>query len=357
MAETAEPTAAENEKPRSVVGIVIRVALVGLLIYLLWGIFGAIDWGNVVDAIAGLSGADWLRLILLTAAYFIAESLILMAALPGLRLRRGLMAFLIPSAAGTVVPGPTDIVTRFAMYSRWGYTLSDTTASVMTSFVYSNGTKIALPILGTIALATVGRDTADIENIAVLAAAVLIGAFIVIALMLRSEQLARRVGYRAGTAAKRLARPFHIEAPEDLAEQVSNGFVELRNTVGVLLQQRWYLGFGAALLAQLLLFGILLTSLRGVGITAEQLHWAEIFAAFTLVQVITIIPIMPGGLGIAEAAYVTLLVVGSDRALADSVTAGTLVYRLFSWLLIVPFGGIAYLLWRRTLPAEPHAEP
>ena len=76
MAEPAEPTAAENEKPRSVVGIVIRVALVGLVIYLLWGNFRAIDWGNVVDAIAGLSTADWIRLILMTAAYFVAESLI-----------------------------------------------------------------------------------------------------------------------------------------------------------------------------------------------------------------------------------------------------------------------------------------
>jgi uncharacterized protein (TIRG00374 family) len=94
---------------------------------------------------------------------------------------------------------------------------------------------------------------------------------------------------------------------------------------------------------------MLLTSLRGVGISSEQLHWVEIFAAFTLVQVITIIPIMPGGLGIAEASYVSLLVVGSDRALVDTVTAGTLVYRLFSWLLIVPFGGIAYLFWRRSV--------
>lgn len=338
-------------------GIIVHIGLVALLLYLLWGIFGAINWGQVVDAIAGLTAANWIRLILLTAAYYVAESLILMAALPGMKLRNGLMAFLIPSAAGTVIPGPTDVVTRFAMYSQWGYSLSDTTASVMTSFVYANGTKIVLPVLGAIAVAMIGGDTSGIVDIAVLGAAVFIGAFIAIALMLRSERLARRIGYRAGSSARRLAGPLNIEAPDDLAQQVSRGFVDLRNTVGVLLQQRWYLGFSAALLAQLLLFGILLTSLRGVGITSEQLHWAEIFAAFTLVQVITIVPIMPGGLGIAEASYVSLLVVGSDRALVDTVTAGTLIYRLFSWLLIVPCGGIAFLLWRRSLPARDHVEP
>jgi uncharacterized protein (TIRG00374 family) len=352
-----DPSIPESENPRSILGMIVRIGLVALLIYLLWGIFGAIDWALVVDSIAGLSAADWLRLMLLTAAYFVAESLILTAALPGMTLRRGLMAFLVPSAAGTVVPGPTDVVTRFAMYSQWGYSVSDTTASVMASFVYANGTKILLPVLGTIAVATFGGDTSEIESIAVLGAAVFVGAFIVIALVLRSERLARRIGYRAGSSARRLAGPFNIEAPDDLAQQVARGFVDLRSTVGVLLQQRWYLGFSAAFLAQMLLFGILLTSLRGVGISSEQLHWVEIFAAFTLVQVITIVPIMPGGLGIAEASYVSLLVVGSDRALVDTFTAGTLIYRLFSWLLIVPFGGIAFLLWRRSLPVEDLVEP
>lgn len=33
-------------------------------------------------------------------------------------------------------------------------------------------------------------------------------------------------------------------------------------------------------------------------------------------------------------------------------SASTLVYRIFSWLLVVPFGGLAWLLWKRTLPDE-----
>lgn len=43
MAEPAVPAATEDEKPRSIVGTIIRVALVGLVLYLLWGIFAAID--------------------------------------------------------------------------------------------------------------------------------------------------------------------------------------------------------------------------------------------------------------------------------------------------------------------------
>ncbi len=57
-------------------------------------------------------------------------------------------------------------------------------------------------------------------------------------------------------------------------------------------------------------------------------------------------------MGIAEAAYVTLLVVGSDKALTDAVTAATLTYRSFSWVLIIPLGGLAWLWWGRMQSAE-----
>lgn len=346
------PGKKEKEKPQSVLRTVIRIAVLVLVIYLLWGIFSAIDWAQVADAIANLSAANWVRLILLTLVYYAAEAFVLMAARPGLKFSHGLIAFLAPSAAATIIPGPSDLVARFAMYSGWGFSANDTTASVMTSWVFTTFTKIALPILGAIALATFGRGNADLETIAIIAAAVILGAFILLMLLLRSEQLARTLGYRAGELAQRLAKPFNIETPQDLAETLSEGIGVFRETVGALLRRRWYLGFPAALATQLVLFGLLLTSLRGVGITAEQLHWAEIFAAFTLVQVITIIPIMPGGIGIAEAAYVTILVGQSNRQLADTVVAGTLVYRIFSWLLILPFGGLAWLLWKRNLQDE-----
>ena len=357
MADDAEPAAEENGKSRSVIRTVVRIIVLAIVIYLLWGIVTAIDWGQVADAIRNLTAADWARLIVLTFLYFSAEALVLMAALPGLKYRHGLIAFLAPSAAATIFPGPADLVARFAMYSGWGFSSHDTTASVMSSWVFSTFTKISLPIWGALALATVGRGNAELETIAIIAAAILVGAFVLLIVLMRSEQLARNLGYRVGELAERLAKPFRIETPDDLAGTLSEGVGRFRETVGVIIRQRWYFGFPAALVTQLLLFGILLTSMRGVGITSEQLHWAEIFAAFTLVQVITIIPIMPGGIGIAEAAYVTLLVGQSNRQLADTVTAGALVYRVFSWLLILPFGAIAWLLWKRTLDDEPAAAP
>ena len=348
MSEVTEQSGSGPPSWRQLVRPALRVASIALVLVLLWGLVSAVDWAGVVDAIADLTIADWVRLALLTLGYYVMEALVLMAALPGLRFRQGLIAFLAPSAAAMVIPGPADLVTRFAMYSSWGFSKEETTASVMTSWVFSNMAKISLPVLGATAMAAVGRADADLDTIAIIAAAVLLGALLVLVLLLRSDSLARAAGRRAGEIAKRLAKPLGIATPDDLANSFADAVAGFRETAGDLLRTRSYYGFTAALGAQLLLFGILLTSLRGVGITAEELHWAEIFAAFALVQVLTLVPIMPGGFGIAEAAYVLLLVRQSDRRLADAVTAGALLFRLFSWFLIVPFGAAAWLVWKRT---------
>ena len=73
------PVAADEEKPRSVLRTVIRVAVLVLVVYLLWGIFSAIDWAQVADAIANLSAANWIRLIALTLTYYAAEASVLEA--------------------------------------------------------------------------------------------------------------------------------------------------------------------------------------------------------------------------------------------------------------------------------------
>ena len=350
--ETPADDAAEQTAGRSWIRTVITIVLAALLIYLLWGIFTAIDWKAVVDGIRGLSLTAWIALIVVSVLRIIAEAWVLDAVLPGLGLWRATLAFLAPSAAASVIPGPADLAARFGMYSSWGFSANDTGISVMASWVFTTGAKVALPILAAIGLAAVGRANADVETIVIIAAAVLLGGVILLVVLLRSEQLARRLGHWMGRTGKRLVKPFRIDLPDEIEGDLAERFAHFRATAGVLIRERWPVASTAALSAQLLQFGILLVSMRGVGITSDQLHWAEIFAAFALIQLITAIPITPGGIGIAEAGYVTLLVVESNRALADAVTAATLIYRLFSWIIIIPLGGLAWLLWNRSLPKD-----
>ncbi len=341
---------------RSVLRLTVRFGLLGALLYLAWRMVSAIDWGAVVDGIGRLTAATWAALIAVSLVRIVAEAWLLASVTPGLGMARASLAFLAPSAAASVIPGPADLVARFGMYASWGFSATDTSVSVMASWVFTTGAKIALPVFGAIGLATIGRANAEVETVAIIAAAILIGGVVVLVLLLRSEDLARRMGERAGGVAGRLAGAFRIDAPGDLAGDLAEHLVHFRATGGALIRRRWPVATAAALATQFLQFGILLVSLRGVGIGPDQLHAVEIFAAFGLVQLITAVPITPGGIGVAEAAYVALLVAESSRALANAVAAGTLVYRLFSWIVIIPLGGLAWLWWRRMGPA-PEATP
>ena len=50
----------------------------------------------------------------------------------------------------------------------------------------------------------------------------------------------------------------------------------------------------------------------------------------------------------AEAAYVALLTAASSTDLAAEIAAAAIIYRLLTWVIIIPLGGIAWLWWARS---------
>lgn len=73
-------------------------------------------------------------------------------------------------------------------------------------------------------------------------------------------------------------------------------------------------------------------------------HWVNpdgLVVAYGLANVLAVIPITPGGLGVVEATLTTLLVgFGTPQGIA---TLGVVVYRLINFWLPIPIGGLAYL--------------
>jgi uncharacterized protein (TIRG00374 family) len=73
-------------------------------------------------------------------------------------------------------------------------------------------------------------------------------------------------------------------------------------------------------------------------------HWVNpdgLLVAYGLANVLAVIPITPGGLGVIEAALTTLLVgFGTPRGIA---TLGVVMYRLVQFWAPIPIGGFAYL--------------
>lgn len=73
-------------------------------------------------------------------------------------------------------------------------------------------------------------------------------------------------------------------------------------------------------------------------------HWVNpdgLLVAYGLANVLAVIPITPGGLGVIEATLTTLLVgFGTARGIA---TLGVIVYRLVQFWAPIPLGGLAYV--------------
>jgi uncharacterized protein (TIRG00374 family) len=329
--------------------VVIRVTGLIVVAIVLWLLFTRlVSWSDVVDAMSGLDLGDWALLVGVATVRIAIEPLLLMAATPNLRWPYALPGFLAPAAAASVVPGPSDLAARYAMFRSWGYSGAQTSASVLLVFLYGTFAKVALPVVAALVFLAFGRSDAELETVAIIAAGILVGGVFLIFLLLRSEKTARRLGHAAGRAGRRVAGWFRIRTPETLAADLAERAAHFRDKTGDVVRTRTHLAAGAAAAAQAALFAILLVSVRVVGVGADQLDWIALLAAFALVQLLTSIPITPSGLGVAEAAYVALLTAESNTELAGQVAAAAIIYRLFSWVILVPLGGIAWLWWSRS---------
>jgi uncharacterized membrane protein YbhN (UPF0104 family) len=93
-------------------------------------------------------------------------------------------------------------------------------------------------------------------------------------------------------------------------------------------------------------YGTLLAALAAVGSHPRP---ALVLLAFCAAQLLSQIPITPGGLGFVEAGLTATLTL-AGVAPGDAVLA-TFAYRLFSYWLPLPVGVVAYLVHRRALGA------
>jgi uncharacterized protein (TIRG00374 family) len=321
------------------------LVVIGVVLWLLFT--RLVSWSEVVTAVRGLTLREWGLLVVVSAARIAVEPLLLMAVTPQLRWIQGLPGFLAAAATASVIPGPSDVAARYAMFRSWGYSGAQTSASVLLVFLYLTFAKVALPIVAAGLYVVFGRSDPELETVAFIALGVLAGGIVLFALLLRSEATARRIGHALGTAARRAASWFSITTPETLAADFADRVAHFRDKTGDVVRTRTHWASIAAGLGQAGLFVILLVSVRAVGIESSQLDWVEVFAAFALVQILTSVPITPSGLGVAEAAYVTILTAESTATLADEIAAAAIIYRLFSWVIIVPLGGIALVVWSR----------
>ncbi|MGI8807793.1 MAG: lysylphosphatidylglycerol synthase transmembrane domain-containing protein [Acidimicrobiales bacterium] len=341
-----EPT---RRSLRQILRVVVSLALAGAIFAYVLGSAG--DFDDVRTAISSMTGPELATLGLAALWNLVTYWIVVVAATPGLTYPQAMVLVESTTAVANAVPGGSAVAVglTYSMLGSWGFSRSRSTLSVIVSGLWNNFAKLGLPVLALALVALeggagAGRITAGLLGIAALATCVT-----VFALVLRKEDFARKVG---DAAARTVARLRPGKAP---VEGWGDATVKFRGRTIGLVSTAWKRLTLATVLSHLSLYLVLLLALRHIGVSNDEVSWAQVLAAFAFVRLLTAIPITPGGLGVVELGLIAALTAaGGDRA---EVVGAVLIFRGLTYLLPIPLGLLTYLFWRRNSSWRNSAPP
>lgn len=222
---------------------------------------------------------------------------------------------------------------------------------MIVSGIWNNLAKFGLPIVAFAVVSFQGGHPTAERSLAVIGLALVLGAIVLFALLLWSESLARRLGDLAARVVSQLLRV--VKRPP--VNGWGDATVEFRGSIIGIVRHRWLALTVSTIVSHLALYVVLLASLRVMGVTDEQIGWAQTLVAFALSRLATMIKVTPGGAGVIEPVLIALLTsVGGDEA---AVVAAVVIYRFLTFVLTLPFGAAAYIFWLRNTSWRDTAPP
>lgn len=326
-----------------------RLVQVGISLVIVVGIFAGImpliaDYGDVFDTIRRMTGLEGGSLILIGLWNLATYWFVLTAALPGLRLREAAVVNQASTAVSNTLPagGVIGVGVSISMLTSWGFRIGSIGRSAVVTGIWNNFVKLGMPVLALSLLALEGDVTPTRVAAAVIGIAVLVGAVVLFALVLRSDRLARAIGRRLGRLVDSARRLLHKEVVGGWDGRASTFRTD---TIG-LLRHRWLWLTVATLVSHISLYLVLLVAVRHVGVSQEELSWIAVLAAFSFVRLISALPLTPGGVGVVELGYAAVMTIGLDDPTSAKVVAAILVFRAVTYLLPIPLGLLSYVVWR-----------
>jgi putative heme transporter len=176
-----------------------------------------------------------------------------------------------------------------------------------------------------------------------------LAAIVVCGLVVRSERFARRFGELAG----RLVNWMRGLVSRPPSDTVGEAVVRFRFDVLATARQRGVRLTLVILGKEVSTVLALLVAVRSLGVGRVDLTVIEVFAAYTLVRLLTLIEITPGNVGIAEALYISFLSWASPGTSEDVIVAAVFVFRMFTYLGPILLGGGCWLWLRRYFRRHP----
>lgn len=293
------------------------------------------DYGAVWGQVRQLGPGSLAALALATALNLVTFGPPLMAALPDIGFRRAFVAAQASTASTYVAPGgaAVGIAFMFVLLRRSGFRSADVALAVALTGLWNQLAMLGFPALALGLLTLTDGGGPLLQTVGAIGLALFVAALVLFALALARDRVARRTG-------ELLARLTSRWDPETL--------LRLRARAMELLRGRWLHLTLATLAGQLTVFGVLLASLRTLGVEGGEVTLVEAFAAWSVVRLLGSLPLTPGGIGIVEVGLTTaLLGFGGDRA---EVVAAVLVYRFLTVVPTLVLGLVLGPTVRRSAP-------
>ena len=241
-------------------------------------------------------------------------------------------------ALGRVVPGGAAAAgaLQYRMLVQAGIPSSLSGIGIGVASIVLLATLAALPVLAIPAVLLGVAVPERLWQAGLVGIAVFLALLAIGATLLASDRAVAWVGrtlIRIGTRLRPRKPP-----PADLPER----WRDQRDLVRTALGRRWWEAVTGAAGRWLFDWLTLVTALAAVG---QHPRPTLILLSFCAAQLLAQIPITPGGLGVVEAGLTgTLVLIGVP---AGAAAVATLAYRLVSYWLALPAGGVAYLVHRR----------
>ena len=311
------------------------------------------DLSEVWTAIRTLTWREVTALASATVWNLITYWIVVVIATPGLTLPQAAVLTQSTTSVANAVPagGAVAVGLTYTILSSWGFSKSRSTLSIVVTGIWNNFVKLGTPILALAILALQGGSGGGRLLAGALGLCGLVGAILLFALILKSEDFAKRIALRAERWASWLLglanrKPVH---GWDLA------LIKWRTRVIGLVRDRWLALTIATIVSHASLYAVLLLSLRVLGVSEADVGWAQVLTVFAFARLLTAIPLTPGGVGIVELALIAGLSTGSGED--AQVVAAVLMFRLLTYVFPILLGGCTYIVWRRNRSWRHSAPP
>lgn len=336
--DTSEASSALDKRKTIIGAIVTLVVLVIIFVGLIP------KFGSYADAWDQIQGMTPLALALIGVSVLVMLVVYVwpyQAAIPGLPYKPAFVIRQTSFMISNTIPagGAFGLAIQFAMLSSYSVPVAAATAGIAVTSLWSLFMTLTLPVFGVLAALTTAQLESQWVWVAIAGIAATVVSIVVMWLILRSEESARRIG----NLGNRMLSPVNRRQANPI--DAVGMSIDLRNSTKDVVFDRWRWVTVSNYIVILAQFAVLWFAIEGVlGDAPTTLTLAGAFAAFAISRMASMIPVTPGGLGTVDAALIALLT--TFGLTNDEAVASALVWRACSWIPQVSLGVLTFIYWR-----------